>query len=124
MDSITNHITGSIPNTNKENQQARQIRVDKNLKYISARMQHTGQVLTSAGSEEYENEVGTKISVAVVTQENTSDDNANGKKQESGEVCLEETGNHTAWDNQLKGCVTKRRNEDMENGTGSRPQNS
>jgi hypothetical protein len=51
--------------------------------------------------------------VAYVPQDNTWDDNAHGKKQESGEVHLEETRNHTAWDNHVKGCVTemrKRRN--------------
>jgi hypothetical protein len=47
--------------------------------------------------------------VADVPQDNTSDDNAHGKKQESGEVHLEETRNHTEWDNQLKGCVTETR---------------
>jgi hypothetical protein len=55
-----------------------------------------------------------EISVADVPQDNTSDDNAHDKRQESGEVHLEETRNHTAWDNQLKGCVTetrKRRHE-------------
>jgi hypothetical protein len=38
------------------------------------------------------------------------DDNTHGKKHESEEVHLEETRNHTAWDNQLKGCVTEMRN--------------
>jgi hypothetical protein len=56
-----------------------------------------------------EYEARPEISVADVPQDNTSDKNSHGKKQESGEVHLEKTRNHTAWDNQLKGCVTEMR---------------
>jgi hypothetical protein len=48
--------------------------------------------------------------VADSPQDKTSDDNTHGKKQESGEVHLEETRYHTALVNQLKGCVTGTRN--------------
>jgi hypothetical protein len=37
------------------------------------------------------------------------DDNRHGKKQDSGKVHLEETRNNTAWNNQLKGFVTRTR---------------
>jgi hypothetical protein len=48
-----------------------------------------------------------EILVADGPQDNTSDDNTYGKEQERGEVHFEETRNNTAWDNQLKGCVTR-----------------
>jgi hypothetical protein len=50
-----------------------------------------------------------EILVADGPQDNTSDDNTYGKEQERGEVHFEETRNNTAWDNQLKGCVTMAR---------------
>jgi hypothetical protein len=53
-----------------------------------------------------EYEAGPEILMAAGTQDNTSDDNTHGKKQESREVELKVTRNHTAQDNQLKGCVT------------------
>jgi hypothetical protein len=61
--------------------------------------------------------------VAAVTQQNTSDDNANGKKGEMGKVGLEEIGNGTAWNNQQEGLVTKMR-KTKENETRNRTGNS
>jgi hypothetical protein len=48
--------------------------------------------------------------VAVGPQDKTSDEDTHGKKQEREKVHLEETRNNTAWDNQLKGLVTRRIN--------------
>jgi hypothetical protein len=74
---------------------SRRMRVDENLQDISACMQQTSIDSSGIGLfQEYE--AGPEISVADVPQDNTSDDNANGKKQESGKVHLEETRNHTA----------------------------
>jgi hypothetical protein len=105
---ITKHVKRNITITNKENKQAQESRQKP------TRHQRThatdGTSIDSSGIgfiQEYE--AGQEISVADVPQDNTSDDNAHGKKQESGEVPLEETRNHTAWDNQLKGCVTETR---------------
>jgi hypothetical protein len=107
-DSINNHVTGSITSTNKDNQQARQSR-QKPTRHqrTHATYRTSTDISRICLIQEYES--GKEISVAAVTQENTSDDNANGKKQESGEVWLEETGNHTTWDKQREGCVNKRR---------------
>jgi hypothetical protein len=55
-------------------------------------------------------ESGPKILLAVGPQDKTWDDNTHGKKQEGEKVHLEETRNNTAWDNQLKGLVTRTRN--------------
>jgi hypothetical protein len=72
-------------------------------------MQNTGQELASAGSALFKNiKPDRKFLVAVFPQINTSHDNASSKQVR--EVCLEETGYPAAWHNQLKGCVTKRRN--------------
>jgi hypothetical protein len=50
---------------------------------------------------------GPEILVAVNPQDKTSDDNKHGKKQEREEVHFEETRNNTAWNNRLKGWVTR-----------------
>jgi hypothetical protein len=49
--------------------------------------------------------------VAIGPQDKTSDDNTHGKKQEREQVHLEETRINTPWNNQLKGLVTRTRNE-------------
>jgi hypothetical protein len=122
-DSITNHVTGSITSTNKENQQARQSRQKPTRHQLTHATYGTStDIIRICLIQEYES--GTEILIAAVTQENTSDDNANGKKQESGEVCLEETGNHTKWDKQREGCVkkTKKRRHGKENQKSTRKQ--
>jgi hypothetical protein len=107
-DSITNHVTGNITITNKENQQVQQSRQKPTR---NQRTHATDGTSTDSSGISFiqEYEAGPEILVAPVPQENTSDDNGNGKKQESGKVRLEETRKYTAWDNQLKSCVTERR---------------
>jgi hypothetical protein len=106
--SITNHIMRNITITNKENKQARESR-QKPTRHQRTHVTDGTSIDSSGIGFIQEYEAGPEILVADVPQDNTSDDNANGKKQESGKVHLEETRNHTAWDNQLKGCVTKTR---------------
>jgi hypothetical protein len=106
--SITNHVTRNITITNKKNKQARQSR-QKPTRHQRTHATDGKSIDSSGIGFIQEFEAGLEILVADVPQDNTSDDNANGKKQESGKVHLEETRNHTAWDNQLKGCVTKTR---------------
>jgi hypothetical protein len=111
--SIANHITGNT--TNKENQEARQSqRKPRRHQRTHATYRKNTDISRIGLIQEYEG--GTEILVAVVTQENTSDDNASGKKQGSVEVCLEETRNNAAWVNQRKGCVNNRRKPRHEKG--------
>jgi hypothetical protein len=97
---ITNHVKRNITITNKENKQVRESR-QKPTRH--QRTQATeGTSIDSSGIgfiQEYE--ARPEISVADVPQDNKSDDNAHGKKQESGEVHLEETRNHAAWDKRV-----------------------
>jgi hypothetical protein len=104
---ITNHENKrNVTITNKKNQQARK----SGQKHT--RHQHTHATnrtsLASSGIgfiQKYE--AGPEILVAVGTQDKTSDDNTHGKKQEREKVHLEETRNNKAWDNELKGWVTR-----------------
>jgi hypothetical protein len=87
---ITHHVTVSITSTNKEIQQARQSRRKPTGHQRTHAAYGTSTDISGIGFiQEYE--AGPEILGAAVTQENTSDDNANGKKQARVEVCLEET---------------------------------
>jgi hypothetical protein len=121
-DSITKHVAGSITITNKENQETRKSRQKPTRHQRTHATYRTSTNISGIGFiQEYEAEP--EILVAAVTQQNTSDDNANGKKGEMGKVGLEEIGNGTAWNNQQEGLVTKMR-KTKENETRNRTGNS
>jgi hypothetical protein len=97
---ITNQVKRNITNTNKKNKQARKSRRKP------TRQQHTHATnRTSIDSSG----IGFIPKYEAGPQDKTSDDNTHGKKRESGKVHLEETRNNTAWNNQLKGFVTRTR---------------
>jgi hypothetical protein len=105
---ITNHVKRNVTIRNEENQQARKSG-RKPTRHQHAHATNRTSLDSSGIGFIKEYEAGPKISVADGPQDKTSDDNTHGKKQESEKVHLEETRNNTAWDNQLKGLVTRTR---------------
>jgi hypothetical protein len=110
---ITNHVKRNVTITNKENKQTQESR-RKSTRHQRMHATNRTSIDSSGISFIQEFEAGPEISVADGPQDKTSDDSTHGKKQESGEVHLEETRNNTAWDNQLKGCLTRTRYRRLE----------
>jgi hypothetical protein len=102
---ITNHVKRNVTIANKENKQAREGR-QKPTRHQRTHATNRSSIDSSGIGFIPEYEAGPVILVADGPQDKTLDDNTHCKKQESGKVHLEETRNNTAWDNQLKGCVT------------------
>jgi hypothetical protein len=102
---ITNHVKSNVTITNEENQPARESR-QKPARHQRMHATNRRSLDSSNIGVIQKYEARQEILVADGPQENTSDDNTYGKEQEGGEVHVEETRNNTAWDNQLKGCMT------------------
>jgi hypothetical protein len=105
---ITNHVKRNVTNTNKKNKQSQKSR-QKPTRHQHAHATNRTSLGSSGIGFIKKYKAGREIAVADGPQDKTSDDNTHGKKQERGKVHLEETRNNTAWDNQLKGFVTRTR---------------
>jgi hypothetical protein len=102
---IANHVKSNVTITNDKNQQARESRQKPTRHQRTHATNRTSLDRSNIGViQKYE--ARQEIPVADGPKDNTSDDNTHGKEQERGEGHFEESRNKTAWDNQLKGCVT------------------
>jgi hypothetical protein len=102
---IANHGKSNVTITNEENQQAQESRQKPTRHQRTHATNRTSLDNSNIGViKKYE--ARQEIPVADGPQDNSSDDNTYGREQVRGEAHFEETRNNTAWDNQLKGCVT------------------